>query len=664
MLKRSFAVLVLAFAVLFSQTARADAGEDELVALVCGRDSAKLTLAPPTVSAEFVIAADGRVSRRRNANGRVLELPTVPTDPGLTLKPWIVRVDAVSSVDPAAAEGLPAVQCGALAVGQRVMLPEQAPAGRNVWRVSVHAPKESVRRLGLKAPEARTDDLWKMRFAAAQATETVFAYHSAITLLEKDGSSLQTWAADVVVNNTYPLDEKRTEAVAKVVDLTPPSTDTVYRQVVKNAGDAYPVAAQGLAELTVDLMKLHAAAVDLRDKKDQTSGERFAEVWRAVKERASTFKQPGGEHCKAAWQFNVAKKPDFSELWHFGSFELPSTDDRHTVELVPSGTSADAETLANTGLTTAWVPRSGADASITFHWSAGESTETEGIKALATFITVLAKNRTAFDKNNADKGVARRFEQFTSDAACEKLPRFAGEMPLQPVAKYRSRASTSDALGANGLRRSRAYIVYACNGPCELTGSAKNIVAQRAIKTPAGWGLTLLGSLTWDTKLPGSSQFAEYRWQPTSSAGAQQVFRLEEVAVPLQSVSTSLLLTVLLPEFTGGRIGIGVGPSILFGSGTGALKQWTANLVWSPFFLRALTDKLLITTGFGVRLVDEPLIRSVGDTIALDRANQQAPSPPAVETRMATVGVYSLGIALDLSVFGEAATTLFGTKAP
>jgi hypothetical protein len=86
--------------------------------------------------------------------------------------------------------------------------------------------------------------------------------------------------------------------------------------------------------------------------------------------------------------------------------------------------------------------------------------------------------------------------------------------------------------------------------------------------------------------------------------------------------------------------------------------------VWSPCFLRPLTDKLFITTGFGFRLVDEPLVRSVGDTIALDRANQQAPTPPAVETKTATVGVYSLGIALDLAVFGDAATTLFGTKAP
>jgi hypothetical protein len=207
----------------------------------------------------------------------------------------------------------------------------------------------------------------------------------------------------------------------------------------------------------------------------------------------------------------------------------------------------------------------------------------------------------------------------------------------------------------------------------DSTGSSNKATGQ--FNSPPGGSWALLTAVTWDTDLDsfdggtpfssGSGAFPSYQWRPTTSTtSAQQVYSLDNAFQPLQRISLSLLVSRLFAEGALGRAGIGLGPTLLWGTGTnGALQQWTANLLLSPG-CESTVSKLYIVIGGGVRFVSDLVGDTEGETVAVPRTNGNAPPPSGPTTRLRAAPVFSLGLGFDLSAIGNAVASLVGTNSP
>lgn len=636
--------------------AAAPAGADTSIEAICGASPPLETR--PSGRSEFQIGRSGRVARDSKNGEKGTVSFFADAEPGSRL---LVRVDAVSTLDPKVAPSDRASFCGALDADQELVLNASAiKDGKDVWRLTVYLLRGEAEWLSFGLPKARTGDTWTKLVAKAQTGEERWIYAQALSPILQDGDAIDPENPGRAV-----------EPARRVAEATRWSLGRLKRTVDRIA-ETYPVAAPGLLHAISDLGDLSVSASKLVEDKGSSStvGE-FAAKWSVIRAKVGNNVVPNAPdklRCTDAARANLHEAPRLAALWPFGTFELPTTTKEHTIELPGIGPVPPPQPVSEDSLVTAWATYLPPDTNASFMWAAGESTAPDAFKALGGFLAVLASRAPVGTKamRQPPPDIDQKVLGLTSAESCADIQVGPVPSPWEPLAKYETRARTSATLDGQNLLRDRVYTVYACSGECILTGNEKNIVAKAQARTPAGLALTLLGAMAYDFRLSHpTKQFGDFRWVPTSLSGnTQQVFQLAEVSQPLQSISTTLLLTLLLPECGAGRFGIGGGPSILFGSGSGALKQWTLNLVWAP--LRSidanLTDKIFLTAGVGFRLVDKLLTQNVGDRLVLDRTNQQTPSLPTIATSWDTVSVFSVGLAVDLSVLGDAATAVFGTK--
>jgi hypothetical protein len=268
------------------------------------------------------------------------------------------------------------------------------------------------------------------------------------------------------------------------------------------------------------------------------------------------------------------------------------------------------------------------------------------------------------------------------------------DLGLVPTATQEAAAAGSWADPNQGfLKSGRTITVYACppinkgsnandsapsgpgtpvtaNADCTLS-SAKTAVSQRQAQARASSPrVALFGDFTFDSNLSGSSagtaEFESYQYVPTQQIGStQQLFQLQPITKPLARFSASLLLSLIWPradctsQSSCNVFGVGAGPSVVNVEGTGTLRQWTGNLLWQP---PCMNDSgMYFSAGLGFRYVEVPL-NGINGIVAVPIGVSGTTAPNAPTTRSTPVWVASLGLALDLSLVTDAATSIFGVK--
>jgi hypothetical protein len=670
---------------------------DDYLTAVCGAVRRSLDVRVDEGPPEFTIAADGVVSRNKDGQRYSVGFFDISEqrrlDPNAVI---IVRLDAISSVDPSSRSDLDGAMCAALNPQRdHLVLPQLWREGDDVWRLKIYLRHgkdfpdlDVAAQLKLGKPKGLVDATLTAAIKKAKDDEKAFIYSRVKTIIRNPAPPIQM-LGDLVedvrfysyqktpVHEDLVLLRGAAEKIAAMVSTDLPGDK--YDAASENVSKQYPVAKEALASLRDDLRALRRSAeiiVDAVDKQDSVTitrrAEEFLVLWSKSFEKDSATTD---ESCQAAWRSNYHEQPDLVDLWELGTFELPSTPASLTVELPGSGKVVPARSIPVNKTVTAWATYVKTPTGpVSFLWDPGNSTAPDGIKAVAGFLSALASKVPALAAVLKVQGNVRApaapcadwacmFDALTTRARCNEA-RDKVVYPLAPLATYESVARTSATI-SEGLLRDRTYTISACNGSCVASGANKTSFAQAQAKTPAGVSVSLLGALTYDFRIGSkpSPAFTEFDWRPTAPMGAsQQVFALDEVPQPLQSFSTSLLLTVLFPECGAGRFGIGAGPTILYGTGAGALQQWTVNLLEQPPWKRYLTDKIYFTFGGGFRLFNQPLT-PVGSTVVIPVTNGTTPAAPAIgATRVNLYPVLQLGFAIDLAVLGDAATAVFGTK--
>ena len=391
-----------------------------------------------------------------------------------------------------------------------------------------------------------------------------------------------------------------------------------------------------LSASAADLVNLSKAAI-------QAGVDPKNPAFQAALKKFSAGGRPPIEAC----QVEILEQPQ--EAWMFGAFDLPTTDISSTIALPMNGVTQLARHLSNLETLTAWATYVPADVEdVQFLWAKGPRASASIAAVIGAFVSALTPAVKILAISDEDKLL-----KLTAANGCDNL---TFDYPLTPLAHFRSVARTSRETDTGSLEKDTSYTVYACNGACLVAGDKATSLAQETFTTPSGWGLTLLGAITYDFRLSGTDApfFTQYQWSPTTASSGTQLFELRQVRAPLQSFSSSLFLALRFPD---PRFAIGAGPTILLGDGSGKLSQWTVNLFLSPWRIFS-ENKLYLTAGVGFRLYNRPVGVNEGDIV------QSSSAPTALVQQLHAEWVATFGLAIDLSVLGDAASAVFGTKAP
>ncbi|HEX3758517.1 MAG TPA: hypothetical protein VHW23_07405 [Kofleriaceae bacterium] len=453
------------------------------------------------------------------------------------------------------------------------------------------------------------------------------------------------------------------EQIAKNVDALLPAVDQIEPAI---QATRYLLGRDALEKIRTELVELRSAADAFGQ--DPT---RFARALAAVDRHDAEVPET---HCDDAWQYNIMQQAQSASGgalgndetkrfggWLFGAFDLPLSSAEDTVELGATGIAVPSRELTRRGPVTAWARQvSSGDGDIRFEWAIGAGTQPGAAAVIGAFVAVI-KAGVVQHMLAASPAPSSALEWLTSRDHCKDVD-IQVEYPLAPLSSSRSLVATSE------LERDHNYTVYACKGLCTTTGGSNTVVAKGQLTTPSSGGFTLIGSLSYNLHLhdgwrhrPG---FTQYEWRATTASGsAQQIFELEQTTQPLQSAALALALAYRVADCKGddflGRLwcdahfAVGFGPSIVYGDGSGKLGQWTGNLFFGPRGMGK--KKLYFTLGYGFRFFNEPLV-------AREHDRMQAATAPSLPTRVGLEQVVMFGLAFDLTVIGDAASSVFGTK--
>jgi len=135
-----------------------------------------------------------------------------------------------------------------------------------------------------------------------------------------------------------------------------------------------------------------------------------------------------------------------------------------------------------------------------------------------------------------------------------------------------------------------------------------------------------------------------------------QLFELRQVRAPLQSFSSSLFLTLRFPD-PSESVRFAIEPVLPFFSATvGKLSQWTATCSCRQG--RHFPKTSSISRQGSAPLYNRPVGANEGDVV------QSSSAPTTLVQQLHAEWVATLGLAIDLSVLGDAASAVFGAKAP
>lgn len=524
------------------------------------------------------------------------------------------------------------------------------------WRVVIMIDRAAALAVQLGPPSARQDPTWKLIADRAVKDEATRIQQGLVQRL------------GVVV---LPAD--RATAIDHVRALVPTAKE--FAEAVRRI--EYPVGEDAWLQLERDLaLDALRAEADALHADPTAPPDKFDAAW----SKATALPRAGSSpaHCNDAWQYNVMRRPNSSEVdplggWLFGVFELPLTSRDDTVELGATGFALPSRAIRTPGQVTAWAPSVATDDEVRFEWVIGASTQPDLAAVIGATLTVVKSGISLKTLGLSDLILSKSLEQvsevlpapalpplsrglrdLTSRASCRAKDVHAA-YPLTALSGFRSVVSTSE------LERDHNYTVYACKGMCSTTGPA---LAKGQLTTPSSGGLTLIGSLSYNFRRHGGPGFSQYQWQPTTASGnTQQIFELEQVTQPLQSYALAVALAYRLPDCMAEHwllqagcdlhAALGFGPSIVYGDGSGHLTQWTANLFFAPGSM--IKKKLYVTAGYGFRFFNQPLV-------AMEHDHVQSSMIPALTQRTGVQQVVMVGLAFDLTVIGDAASSVFGAK--
>jgi hypothetical protein len=535
-----------------------------------------------------------------------------------------VKVFAIDSRTPATNPRLKPVQTFSCPTSDfatnAIVLDRSQLRDADMWRLVIMLPQTVVYSLDLGKPQARSGARWDRLTKHGDEYEEAFV----------------RWKVADLFNNTQVPNPRLVRDHLPASDAIPAAIKSLNHS---------PRAAAGLARIAADLKELSSAALLAgTDSKNP--------AFLAALENFPAGGRPPIEACQVE-MLEHASDPD--ELWMFGAFDLPTTDVASTIPLPMNGVTQLARQMSALEPLTAWatyVPRDVEE--VQFLWAKGPRTTASIAAVLGAFVSALAPVSAPVKALSVD---AEMLLNLTAATGCEDL---TFDYPLTQLAHFRSVVSTSREADTGKIERDTSYTVYACNGPCVVAGDKATSLAQGTFTTPSGWGLTLLGAITYDFRLSGTDApfFTQYQWVPATASSGTQLFELRQVRAPLQSFSSSLFLTLRFPDPSESvRFAIGAGPTILFGDGSGKLSQWTANLFLSPGSTFS-ENKLYLTAGIGFRLYNRPVGANEGDVV------QSSSAPTTLVQQLHAEWVATLGLAIDLSVLGDAASAVFGAKAP
>lgn len=135
------------------------------------------------------------------------------------------------------------------------------------------------------------------------------------------------------------------------------------------------------------------------------------------------------------------------------------------------------------------------------------------------------------------------------------------------------------------------------------------------------------------------------------TAGPETIYELRYPFDVRRHVSASLLIGARYCE----RFFSGFGPTLLIGSGGGALTQWDiVPVAYTPTWARGL----YVTPSVGLRVVKYATDVNSGSRVPAAGTADVAKPPALGRTDSRPVVVLSLGIGFDLSVVGAAADSL------
>jgi hypothetical protein len=646
--------------------------------------------------AQFTIASDGATMR----NGKVKDFTVALFGAGDRAAPHdaIVRVDALSAfTQPPAQLGRTTLKaCGVLPAKKVLRLPPLD--GVDVWRVTVYLDRTVAS--SLSAAVAPPDDDGARQQTAKNAETRVVLYNLETALkgqLEMAISSSEQAAFDAeraqgAIPATNRLDQFTNAAknLSVITQKRQPKAD--YDAALKAAEKKFPLSAAGLDEVEKNLTQVDAAlqAVNAATDKYTASTKQIASRHPSADDLAkekSLRKQwydaargvldsvrlpnapttlPDGTSDKVCREVQD-EKDGANRAWLLGAFDLPSTDFEHTVEIRADRQFTQTVKLPPDEAIGIWATHAPADATSFSVAISGQSSRTDPVQVLASFVSAVAS--AAAPKAAATGGElavvehAQEIESWLEKLVSSCTSRPAGvQDPTAAIAPFRSWARDVAGDDGYGLKRDWTYVVRSCLSATCTSGSSD--FGPVTLTTPPGLGLTLIGAFTYGWNTGGSQHppaFPSYQWRPTMPGGTvEQTFSLDEVPQPGASIAGSLLLTMLMPECKWGRAGIGLGPSLIDGTGK-ALQQWTANVVLRP--KTWFSDNLYLVLGVGFRLIDMPLAYRPGQTVTLPFATTGAPpNAPALTTRTDYDGVITFGFGIDLAVLGTAANSIFGSK--
>ena len=244
----------------------------------------------------------------------------------------------------------------------------------------------------------------------------------------------------------------------------------------------------------------------------------------------------------------------------------------------------------------------------------------------------------------------------------------SAKLTLPAHASFESFAMPAASQGLATLADGTSYTIDACDGDGSCAGSGSKKIGSVTVRTPLPWGLDLLAGVHYDFRLAGVNAplFTQYAWTPTSTSTGQQLYELRAVPHGLQSVGLSLDIAVRLAEcdltmsphstwcWVKRHMRLGLGTTLTTADGSSSFKQWTLGAFIAPtqWWDR---NKMYLMIAAGIRISDGLLVGRLGDEVQA----MTAPTPTTYET---VTPVVSIGVAFDLSVVGDAASSLFGTS--
>lgn len=555
--------------------------------------------------------------------------------------------------------GLPApFECevgGDVLATANVLLPVgQVGGDKSKLVIDVNPDGAVLAGLGLATPRP----IWAARAKLAAEREAVFIA-TGIDAVLGDAEHQLEQAGDDPQRIRNAVD--RLEKLAPMLAPDSQGADAAWAGVLATVSEKHPVAHDVLMAHGQDFIKLALAIREIPKVQALQPGDRVAlrhaveaelSAWRALGLRGPPH-PPSREDCRTARGADIYLAPKLAR-WIAIALELPSTDRAHTLRLRATGLDGPS-TYITDGRVSVWVTEVKSQDDVRFEWHASDSQVGTFTAALGTFLAAWAQ--IAVPKAVVAAGVSEDSDDgrdkllaMTSVGLCKPLVApsefYVPDYPLTVLAPYTSVVGTSAVIGGE-LAHDKVYDITACRGVCAKTGADSTVLAQGKIQSKPGWGWSVVGTINYDGQ--PFRPVREYQWVPSTPLPMQpQVYRLSRVAAPLESFSSSLLLGGRSPE---GTWFIGGGPTILFGSGSGRLAQWTLDVLWSP------AKKLYIGGGVGFRLVNVPIAGTEGMEVF-------ATTTPALPTRTSAEAVLTIGVGFDLSIVGDAATTLFGTKKP